>query len=157
MISVKAVVRAVGLGSCLASLACVGCGSFMDAMQLKVPTAGGTWTGRLVAVTARDFDGREYRVAALNLETGPRITGGTYESEGAEGLPLAVLTPGGVGAIALDDTGVRPGSKVKVSGKMLMTSAVAPADPSNGGGLAAGRRAGHSDEWPAESIERVAG
>ena len=109
MTSRKAILRAVGFGLCLPAIAGAGCGHFMTAIIPKRPSTRGTWTGRLVVVKARDIDGREYRVAALDPETGPRLTGGTYQREGRDEEPLAVLTLGGVVAIEFDDLRVPPG------------------------------------------------
>src|SRR5256885_13013713 len=60
-------------------LACQGCPPSVVAMMNSTPSAyaRGTWTGRFLVVTMRDYDGRDYPAAAVDIETGPRVLKGS--------------------------------------------------------------------------------
>ena len=119
-------VRQLILTGMLSAL-CSGCGALFGPFELADPTATGTWTGRLLSVTVYDNDGREYQAAALDIESGPRTLRGdtgTIRVEDGNDLPLLCL---GVGVVEPGKLGVPVGSKVRVSGRMLMTFALAPA------------------------------
>ena len=104
---------------------CTGCGQMLAPFALSDPTATGTWTGRLMSVTVRDHEGREYRAAALHVESGPRtLRGDTGTYTIPEGQDVALLCPVGVAIIDPAELGVPVGSRVKVSGRMLMASAL---------------------------------
>ena len=97
----------------------------MRPFHLTNPTATGTWTGRLMSVTVRDHDGREYPAAGLDIESGPRtLRGDTGTVVIRDGEDLALLCPVGVAIIDPVELGVPAGSRVNVSGRMLMASAL---------------------------------
>src|SRR5688572_31440918 len=88
------------LGLLILSGICVGCGAMMAPFVESDPTATGTWTGRFMSVTVWDRDGREYQVAALDVESGPRtLRGDTGTIAVREGEDLALLSPVGVAIV----------------------------------------------------------
>ena len=119
---------------CGISALCVGCGAMMAPFVESDPTATGTWTGRLMSVTVRDHDGREYQAAALDVESGPRtLRGDTGTVVIREGEDRALLCPVGVAIIDPVELGVPVGSRVKVGGRMRMASALKFIEPGYSG------------------------
>jgi len=82
----------------------------------------GTWSGQIVPDTYYDRNDVEYHVAALRIESGPKV-------EGALGLNIKVGLP----ATLLDSSGkaipiseIRPGTRVSVFGEYTMDNVLSP-------------------------------
>jgi hypothetical protein len=95
-----------------------GCAQMLWPPLEKSSHATGTWSGRVVPVTVRDHDGREYPAAAIDIETGPRVLKGSgFEWRVDQDKDLTRLVRGR-GVIDPEELGISAGAKVRVSGTL---------------------------------------
>ena len=116
---------------------CCGCGQLMSPFGASDPHATGTWTGRLLSVAVQDYDGRQYRAAALDIATGPRtLRGSSGTIHLTEGHDVVLLSSVGVAIADPAELSVPVGSTVKVSGTLISAGAVKFFQTAPSGGIA---------------------
>ena len=104
-------------------------GSMLGRLHGIRSASEGRFDGRLLSVTVYDNFGGTHHAAAIDIEAGPRtMRGDTGIIAVPEGEDTAMLCPVGVAIIDPDELGV-VGSRVKVSGRMLMADASSSMNP----------------------------
>jgi len=83
----------------------------------------GTWYGQIATRSGYDRNDVEYRLAALQIESGPKVEGALASNIGRGGIPAILLDSSGRAMLTSE---IRPGTRVSVFGEYTMDDVMSP-------------------------------